>query len=135
LPPGVHVATWDEIATVFGTNPVRAGLLEGLRQALSSLRTAGCGRAYLEGSFVSAKEAPGDFDTCWEPPGVESRRLDAVLLDFSRGRAAQKAKYGGELFIAGALADGENTFLEFFQIDKHTGEPKGIVAIDLGGLP
>jgi hypothetical protein len=24
-----------------------------------------------------------------------------------------------------------NTFLEFFQIDKHSGEAKGIVAIDL----
>jgi hypothetical protein len=31
-----------------------------------------------------------------------------------------------------ALADpAGNTFLEFFQIDKRTGEAKGIIAIDL----
>jgi len=58
------------------------------------------------------------------------------LLDFANGRAAQKASFGGELFIANAAATPAGTaFLDFFQIDKTTGDPKGIVAINLGDIP
>ena len=47
----------------------------------------------------------------------------------------QKAKYMGELFPASTIAaTGGLSFLEFFQTDKDTGRPKGIIAIDLGGL-
>ena len=61
--------------------------------------------------------------------------LDPVLLTFDPGRALQKAKYLGELFPASIIADTDGlSFLEFFQTDKETGRPKGIVAIDLGGL-
>ena len=62
--------------------------------------------------------------------------LDPVLLDWSNRRAAQKAKFGGELFIAESVADPwGTTYLEFFQHDRATGEPKGILAIDLRSLP
>lgn len=132
LPPGIHWATWDEFAERFGTTPYRRRLVEGLRDALRSLAVAGCRTAYIDGSFVTVKEMPGDFDGCWDPEGVDGGLLDPVLLDFSNRRAAQKTKYGGELFPSVALADpAGNTFLEFFQIDKMTGEAKGIVAIDL----
>ncbi len=59
-----------------------------------------------------------------------------MLLDFTHPRAAQKAKYGGELFLANSAADpAGRAFIDFFQTDKTTGRRKGIVAIDLGGLP
>jgi len=81
---------------------------------------------------VTAKEIPGDFDACWDPRGVDGERLDPVLLDFTNRRAAQKEKYQGELFPSLQRADpAGNTFLDFFQIDKRTGEAKGIVALDL----
>ncbi len=61
--------------------------------------------------------------------------VDPVLLDFRHPRTAQKAKFGGEMFIANSSAAPDGTrFLEFFQIDKNTGDAKGIVAIDLGAL-
>jgi len=85
----------------------------------------------VNGSFVTAKEFPGDFDACWEMEGVEAELLDPVLLDFTDGRAAQKAKYSGELFPVQRQGISGATFLEFFQIDKETGDPKGIVMIDL----
>ena len=95
----------------------------------------GCSTVYLDGSFVSAKLIPGDFDACWDESGVDVASIDPVLLDFAGGRANQKAKFGGELFPASLNADGLGTlFLEFFQIDKDTGSQKGIVALDLGGL-
>jgi hypothetical protein len=40
----------------------RRTLLAGLREALGALREAGCRTVYLDGSFVTAKEAPEDFD-------------------------------------------------------------------------
>jgi hypothetical protein len=135
LPPGVHEATWDELVARFGTTPRRLALLAGLKAALDALRAAGCRRAYVDGSFVTARTEPGDFDACWEPAGVDVDRLDPVLLTFDRGRHAQKAKFGGELFPANMPADlARTTFFEFFQRGRD-GRPKGIVALDLGALP
>ena len=58
-----------------------------------------------------------------------------VLLDPRHPRAAQKAKVGGEMFVADSSATPDGTrFLDFFQIDKNTGDAKGIVAINLGAL-
>ena len=100
-----------------------------------NLRGAGCQIAYLDGSFVSSKPEPRDFDACWEETGVDLNRLDSVLLTFAGGRAAQKAKYGGELFPSATVVGSRGgVFLDFFQTDKNTGAPKGILALDLGGL-
>ena len=88
--------------------------------------------AYIDGSFVTDKVHPNDFDACWEEEGVDPLLLDPVLLTFDSGRSTQKAKYFGELFPASIGAGSEGlSFLEFFQIDRNSGEPKGIVAIDL----
>ncbi len=131
LAPGEHVASWQEIVQRFGTTERRRQLLSGLKAALHSLRLAGCKRVYLNGSFVTAKERPEDFDGCWESEGVDFDRLDEVLLTFDRGRATQKAKYGGELFLADQRADAIGTlFREFFQRDRD-GNPKGIIVIEL----
>ena len=103
--------------------------------ALENLRDAGCRTAYIDGSFVTDKEYPNDYDACWEETGVDPYLLDLVLLTFDHGRETQKAKYLGELFPVTAVADAEGlSFLEFFQMDRDTGEPKGIVVIDLEEL-
>lgn len=136
LPRGVHDATWQEIVVAFGTNQRREELVEGLLRALRALKAADCRRAYVDGSFVTSKDAPGDYDGCWEAAGVDAARLDPVLLDFTPPRAAQKASYGGELFPVDPSHERAGTgFLDFFQTDKATGERKGIIAIDLEGLP
>lgn len=119
----------------FGGSPRRLELLQGLRGALAALGAAGCRTAYVDGSFVTAKPEPGDFDVCWEVADVSADALDPVLLDFSDGRRAQKERFGGELFPADVAAEPAGTrFLEYFQRDPETGEPKGIVQIDLGAL-
>ena len=135
LPEGVHWATWLEFAERFGWNETRERQLAGLKDALSSLRHAGCKAAYVNGSFVTSKDRPGDFDVCWDIDGVNPELLDPVLLDFSDSRAAQKAKYLGELFPA-QLPEGLSgiTFMQFFQTDRETGKPKGIVGIRLETL-
>jgi hypothetical protein len=134
LPPGEHEATWQEIVERFGTTGWRRELLRGLQLALESLAKAGCQRAYIDGSFVTSAERPNDFDGCWDTDGVDFDLLDETLLMFENRRAAQKAKFGGELFLSDTLADGDGRlFLEFFQQDRD-GIPKGIVVIDLRHL-
>jgi hypothetical protein len=136
LPAGIHDATWIEIVTRYATSTSCRDLLDGLLDALRSLKAAGCGTAYLDGSLVTAKEHPADFDARWESACVVLDRLDPELRDFSDERAAQKARYGCELFPADwpAQSDGK-TFRDIFQRDHITKQPKGIIAIDLTGLP
>jgi hypothetical protein len=88
---------------------------------------------YLAGSFVAREAHPGDFDACWDVQGVDDHKLDPIFWDFSRGRAAQKQRFLGEFFPA-QLPEGATgrAFVDFFQVSKLTGEPKGIVAIRLG---
>ena len=135
LPPGIHWATWNEFILAFGTTPWRRRLLAGLYAGLSLLKSAGCRTAYIDGSFVTSKADPGDYDACWETAGVTGALLDPVLLIFDQGRALQKAKFLGEFFPASSMANpAGDIFLDFFQVDKHSGAPKGIVAIDVGGI-
>jgi hypothetical protein len=132
LPEGIHWASWQEIEQRFGQTAHRRALLTGLKAALGALRVAGCRAVFLDGSFVTAKEVPNDYDCCWDAVGVDPARLDPAFLNFKNKREAQKIRYGGEFFPA-QLPEGltGRVFLDFFQTDKDTGGRKGIVAIDL----
>ena len=117
LPAGEHLATWQELSSRYGSTPWRRRLLDGLLEALRALRNAGY------------------FDACWDAQGVYLDLVDERLLTFDKGRATQKAAFLGELFIADSRADPQGTlFLDFFQTDRD-GHRKGIIAIDLKGLP
>lgn len=131
LPPGIHDATMEEIEQRFATNPLRKELFEGFKRGVDVLREAGCHEVFLDGSYVTDKENPGDFDACWAPTGIDYRKLDPVLLDFSFRRQKQKEKYHGEFFPSSALADGTRNFVEYFQIDRYTGNQKGLIRIRL----
>lgn len=113
LPDGEHEAEWQEVVERFGWNPRRRQLLDGLAEAVELLAAAGCRRVWLNGSFVTAKEEPGDFDACWDTTGVDLAALDPVLMDFSAGREAQKARFGGELLPNVIEAGSGLTFAEF----------------------
>lgn len=133
LPPGVHYTSWEELELRFGQGEWRQLLVKGLRRAAKSLAAARCKVLFIDGSFVTDKQFPDDFDACWEVQGVDPNLLDPVLLIFEAERAAQKAKYGGELFPTNSQAaelSPYRQFLDFFQNDKD-GHSKGIVAIDL----
>jgi len=135
LPPGVHSAEWIEFAARFGTNPHRRQLLAGLKEGLELLAAAGSRLGYVDGSYVTAKDFPADFDACWDVRGVNPSSLDPVFFDFENGREAQKKRFLGEFFPA-QLPEGASgkTFLEFFQTDKNTGNSKGVVAIAIKEL-
>lgn len=137
LPPGLHLASIEEVEERFAHNAHREKIFEGFKKAISSLKKCGCKYVYLDGSFVTTKELPSDFDACWEEDGVDIfalKVIEPVLTEFSNNRAAQKAKFMGEFFPAKLAAENKHpfrAFLDFFQIDKNTGSNKGIIKIKL----
>ena len=100
LPPGVHVATIEEIRIRFATTSYRQHLFSGFEEAIISLSKAGCKTVFLDGSFITAKPIPDDYDVCWDSRGVDPHKLNPVFLDFSDKRSAQKRLYYGEFFPA-----------------------------------
>ncbi|MCX6023016.1 MAG: hypothetical protein NTZ05_15070 [Chloroflexi bacterium] len=135
LPPGIHPATWTEFAERFGFSQRRRVLLGQLALVIDHLQQVGCRLLYVDGSFVTRKRNPGDFDICWEAAADIRRRMHEMfpfLIPTTRAmRLRQKTVYGGDIFPADAYAGSPQTFLEYFQEDRY-GNPKGIVLLDLG---
>ena len=77
--------------------------------------------------------APQARDGCWDPVGVDPALLDSVLLDFTPGgRNRMKTKYLADLFPSSIKeAHSGLLFVDYFQIDKVTGDLKGIVLLEL----
>ena len=132
LPPGIHRLAWPEFASAFGYNDWRRALIKGMRRALANLKRAGCLAVYINGSFVTRRPYPHDYDGCWDADNVDEDLVDPVLLDTSGGRRRQKLTYGGEMFPLRPAAGG-HAMLEYFQRDRY-GNAKGIVMVRLGDL-
>jgi len=121
---------------MFATNRRRRTLFAGLLTASASLRQAGCGTIYLDGSFVTGKPQPRDYDACWDPTGVDPTKLHPVFGVFDNERKAQKAAFQGEFFPSTwKEAASRRTFMQFFQVDRYTGAAKGILSISLASDP
>jgi hypothetical protein len=129
LPPGIHDASLNDVKTQFATNPNRKRLFEGFLRAFTALQKAGSKEILLDGSFVTDKTNPGDFDCCWNSSGIDVSKLDPVFLHFTDKRAAQKKKYGGEFFPFGLGVGATDFFLNFFQKEKDTDKTKGILRV------
>lgn len=133
LPPGEHPANLDEIAARYATNPTRTAQFRGLVRAARALAAAGCTTLWLNGSYITDKTEPGDYDATFDADQIDwiaLGRAEPELLDFDAPRETQKRVYGGELIPT--LTSGVD-FVEFFQTNRD-GEPKGIIRIDLAEL-
>jgi len=127
---------WGPFVTRFGWNNRRRFLIGGMYRALSNLRLAGCAAAIVDGSFVSAKEDPADYDLAFDPVGVNGGLVDAVLRRHDDQRKAMKAKYFGDVFPWGAVARAatREIYHDFFQRDR-SGVAKGVVLLDVTLIP
>jgi hypothetical protein len=130
LPPGIHMATWTEFQGRFGYNQKRIWLLEGLKMLLNELTKVRCSAVYVDGSFVTNKEIPKDYDLCWKMEGVLIEDLDPVLTNYTlQGKMLIEEKYRGD--IRGAEFSVRETgasYLDFFQHDRD-GRAKGVVEL------
>lgn len=133
LPDGHHAAAWDEIETRLGgeTASPRARIMERLltwRDALKVRQITG--QLILNGSFVSAKPAPGDVDCIFVNDDIVGERLktDAEarrLMDYEACRQSGL----GDIFVfpANVVRDFPAFCrLDAFDFDK-SGIPKGVV--------
>ncbi len=74
----------------------REFLFDGLIEAVEVFSMACCRRLYLNGSFVTSKFDPGDYDVAWNPNGVNTEVLNPEFSDISHPWANQKYKVRGE---------------------------------------
>ena len=134
LPPGVHWTTWEEFKEQFGTTSKRELMLDGLTEAMTHLKAAGCRAIYINGSFVTNEVKPNDFDACWdieEDIDFNYLRTNAPALLRFFDRAGLKSKYKGEIYPSQQPVGNYGIMsLDFFQRDRDQNR-KGIIAIDL----
>ena len=132
LPVGIHQASMTAIEDTFAFNWWRRELFGGLRRGIHELKRAGCSRVYVDGSFVTSKPYPGDFDVCYELDGINQSLLNPVFLDFDDGTKAQKREFGGEFFPVSEYIDMAGaSFLDFFQGIRGSCAKKGIVTVSI----
>jgi hypothetical protein len=134
LDAGIHEMEWYAFYDFFSFSPKRKRLLEGLKKVIDILQATGCTAIYIDGSFVSAKLEPGDWDACFDccPVKIPDLLIQYPLFD----RKKQKKLYGGELFSAFVAADEYGTiYLDFFQQQKeNSAKKKGIIKINLNTI-
>ena len=127
LDPGKHKMTWKEFYGFFSFSERRKELLEGLGKVVNILREIGVTRIYIDGSFVTNKLEPDDWDACFESSVPVSNNLK---YPFKNGKA-QKKLYKGHVFDAQWEADEFGTkYLEYFQqMKENSAIKKGIVEL------
>jgi hypothetical protein len=130
LPPGIHVATLKEVEERFAYNSYRQNLFNGLKLLVKELSKAGCTRLYLNGSFITDKVQPNDYDACWEIENIQPT-IDPLLLNPFKQLAEIKSKYKGDIFPRIPELMKGIDHLEIFQLDINV-NIKGIIVIELG---
>lgn len=133
LPPGIHPATWTEVAGLFGIgSETRVRALARLRYVHElAARTGKLKRFYVFGSFVSSTPEPNDIDVVLVMSAdfklEESPRESRTIFS----HADAQARYGASIFWVreGMLPDAlMQEFFETWQI-KRDGSKRGIVEI------
>lgn len=138
LPEGHHPATWEEVIAIFGGehDSRRAKVLADLLDWRDRIRAKGIkGLLILDGSFISAKAEPGDFDTILVlDEGMESilaRDMEASLLV---NYVYCKQHGWGDIFVFSETAIRKFPHMcrtDGFDHDKVTKQPKGVVEVRL----
>jgi hypothetical protein len=133
LPPGLHEATLREVRRRFGrANRRRAELWRGLSTVAARARRAGALRMYLDGSFVTGKKEPLDWDAVLVvPKGFDATREGAITLV---DRETVRTMYDGDLlvFIEDDTEAIDHYVHDVFSHDRER-RKKGILLIRLKG--
>lgn len=134
LPPGRHEATWLELADRLATNTHRRILTAMLLEGLQALREAGCNRVWVNGSYVTDRERPGDVDVLYDAWGVRPKDLHPYFrTETTQTRKDRKETFGGD-YLAVYDDELDGALIVHFQTDR-ADIPKGIIQLSLTTLP
>lgn len=136
LPAGIYTCGLEEVENRFVYNQTRKAIFGGLQKLIAVLRSVSCGAIYLDGSFVTSKNRPGDVDVCWQEAtgtNYDYEYKNAPILNPTPiNRKYHKEVFKADIFPADIIeSQSKKYFIDFFQEDKDTGQKKGILKIDL----
>lgn len=121
-----------EIQERFGTiNVTRLDLFRRLEELVGILRDSGLVECvYVDGSFVTVKEEPGDIDLIVVLPKTHDwgRSYDTMAEYLALDRKHLKKRFGFDIFIVNAESETLSLQIEFFaQIKEREDLNKGIL--------
>ncbi len=129
LPAGIHDATMGEIETRFAINEKRKELFNALKAVISILDECNCPEVYLDGSFITKKAEPGDYDLCYEPEGIIATDR---FRQFLKDHRSNREKYLGDIFVHLPEPPYHINLIKYWQTDtRQDDQIKGILRIDL----
>lgn len=119
LPEGIHECTIDEVAQMFGQfrrTDQRPRLTEKLRQYVEAARQAEIAEAVIiDGSYVTAKESPGDIDLLLVLKPDFNLQEELRPLEYNvQSKRMVKRLYGFDVLIAQSGSEALEKFTEFF---------------------
>ena len=133
LPVGIHDCSLGEVRRRFGSsNETRRRLMIGLESLVRRGRWAGAKHIYVDGSFVTIKGEPGDWDgVLVMPVGWNAAGKWAA---FFTDRQRIKKEFGGDLFVV-MEDDGEvlDHYVRVVFATDREGRSKGLLRIRLKG--
>ncbi len=134
LPAGHHQASWDEVISRFGgdrdsrRSTLTAQLIE-LRDGFRRLGVVGC--LLLDGSYVSAKPIPGDFDVLLVGP-CNIQAMKEMSPELSQLLDAERAEkeLGYSLFYIPSNSPALELLSTLWNLTKD-GIEKGVIEVQL----
>ena len=134
LPPGHYSIDWEEVANIFGGEPdsKREALLFKLIRFRDDLRECGCvGIIVLDGSFISEKAAPEDFDVLLIlQPNIQEMKDNNTRLSRLLDAEMAECDDGISVFYAPKNSKAISELYSIFDQSK-AGSPKGVLEVEL----
>lgn len=121
LPPGVHSCSLDDVGARFGWNARRRELLDRLDGFLCWLQAEhqlSCD-FYIGGSFMTAKDEPGDVDLVLDVSSARPAKLIVALQLFASERARLKREFEIDYwFTHGEASQPLHSFFAFPRLEE-----------------
>jgi len=136
LPEGLYLASEAHITFRFGSSsPRRRRLTLRLRRWIELTRRVGGLRLLIDGSFVTAKDNPGDIDAViWLPPDFQKQIEQGIeaALELEEMILTRRPE---EIFAAEDETDWKEWIAFFSRTREADGRCKGLVEVKLSNRP
>jgi hypothetical protein len=135
LPDGEYLATWEEVVERFGGNATRQGFCDRLITFLQQAKRCGFLKVYLFGSFISAKDDPGDVDLLWVH--IQNLNYDRLSRECHEpvDYGLMKAREGWDMWCCSDEPFVSNNLMDGWRKNKGPGrQPRGVILLDLSEL-